>query len=189
MTYPLLQAATAARDWLDVLVALSIIAGGLSLVVIAAVVVRGALLARAAAVDVAPALRRLRDDTAPLLRDASATATHAAALTASIRHDVARVSSLVEDATTRGHAALDLAEQRARELDALVRMVQDEATRAMAMAGALTRGVQVGLAALRGDGADGEDATFDEDAETDEEERGGIAAAPERPAVRGRRGG
>lgn len=186
----MLQAAAPARDLLDLLVAVSTIAGGLSLVVIALVLVRGALLARAAAGTAVPALRRLRDDTTPLLRDLSATAANAAGLTAALRSDVARVSTLVEEATAKGHLALDRAERRAREVDTLVRMVQDEATRAMAMAGALTRGVQVGLAALRGDAsATGEEEDALDDDEDFDEEYEAPGLAPERPAVRGRRDG
>ena len=142
---------------------------------------------------------RFYGDIAPLVRHANSIADNVNYITTSVRVDVQQFNQTVTLANQRLTTAVQAAEQRLHELDALLRVVQREAEETFVSTAATLRGVRVGATTLRAsvedeladdtDGlqADGEldngEMTDGDDSETEDDEW------RERPRVRPRASG
>jgi len=141
---------------------------------------------------------RFYGDIGPLVRNANSIADNVNYITTSIRVDVQQFNQTVTLANERLTTAVQSAERRIRELDALLRVVQREAEDAFVSTASTLRGVRAGATTLRdevegraiADDYDDEDVhaldereeTHGDDGETEDDEW------RERPRVRPRTG-
>lgn len=96
-------------------------------------------------------LDKVYADVNPLTHHASRIAENVDYVTAAVRADTQRASALLGDAERRLRAALDRAEARARDLEALVAVAQREAEHSLVTAASTAAGVREGVASLRDD--------------------------------------
>jgi uncharacterized protein YoxC len=140
-------------------------------------------------------LDRMQGDVAPLARHAGNIADNLDYITTSIRNDVQQVNATIAAANRRLQAAMDMTEERLKEFNALLHVVQQEAEQAFVSTAAAVRGVRTGAAAFTGLARDGKDEelngghddghTDESDAVPDRRQRSREASA--RPRVRSRR--
>ena len=90
-------------------------------------------------------LDKIYGDINPLMRHASAIADNVDYITTSIRVDVQQVSQTVAAVNQRLQDALDGAEDRVKQLNALLAVVQEEAESAFVTTASTIRGVQTGI--------------------------------------------
>ena len=129
-------------------------------------------------------LNTLRADLAPLLERGRAIADDVKVVTASIRGDVRKVDATIAETNARLHDALAATEQRMRDFNALLDVVQDEAEHMFVSTASTVRGMRRGAAALRGRGgtefaSDELDAAEAADALDTQEEGHGHDGSPE----------
>ena len=93
-------------------------------------------------------LDRVYADVNPIAHHASRIAENVDYVSTAIRADVQRTSALVSDAERRLQHAVARAEARARELEALLDVAQDEAQESFVTAAATVRGVRASVASL-----------------------------------------
>lgn len=105
-------------------------------------------------------LDKIYGDINPLMRHASAIADNIDYITTSIRVDVQQVSQTVAAVNQRLQQAVDAAETRINELNALLDVVQEEAESAFVATASTIRGVKTGIQAF--DEEDWTDGDFDE---------------------------
>ncbi len=96
-------------------------------------------------------LDRVYADVNPIAHHAGRIAENVDYVTTAVRADTERASALVGDAERRLRAALERAEARARDLEALLDVAQGEAERSLVAAASTVAGVREGVAALRAD--------------------------------------
>ncbi len=109
-------------------------------------------------------LKSIQSDVAPIMRHASTVADNVNYISTSIRTDIQQVSRTIESANQRLEEALATSERRVRELNALLRVVQEEAEDTFVSAASAVRGVRAGAATFQneiGDELTGEDNQFD----------------------------
>jgi len=124
-------------------------------------------------------LDKVYGDINPLMRHASAIADNVDYITTSIRVDVQQVSQTVAAVNQRLQEAIESAEDRMNQLNALLDVVQEEAESAFVTTASTIRGVQTGI-----------NQAFDEEEWTDgdyDEARADSGEKP-RPRVRPRHG-
>jgi hypothetical protein len=129
-------------------------------------------------------LDKVYADVNPIAHHASRIAENVDYVTAAVRADTQRASALLGDAERRLRSALDRAEARARDLEALLDVAQAEAEHSLVSAASTVAGVREGVASLRDDLAAavrGSD-TSDEDEPADSSHQG--RRSPVRPAAR-----
>jgi uncharacterized protein YoxC len=124
-------------------------------------------------------LDKIYGDVNPLMRHASAIADNVDYITTSIRVDVQQVSQTVAAVNQRLQDALAGAEDRMKELNALLDVVQEEAESAFVTTASTIRGVQTGI-----------NQAFDEEElfDGDYDESGADGWEKPRPRVRPRNG-
>ncbi|HEV2018769.1 MAG TPA: hypothetical protein VGQ98_10730 [Gemmatimonadaceae bacterium] len=124
-------------------------------------------------------LDKIYGDVNPLMRHASAIADNVDYITTSIRVDVQQVSQTVAAVNQRLQGALDGAEDRMKQLNALLDVVQEEAESAFVTTASTIRGVQTGI-----------NQAFDEEDlfDGDYDESGADGWEKPRPRVRPRNG-
>jgi uncharacterized protein YoxC len=88
---------------------------------------------------------RIYGDINPIMRHASTIADNVNYITTSVRVDVQKVSQTVASANQRLMASVELAEDRIRELNALLAVVQEEAESAFVSTASTIRGVRTGI--------------------------------------------
>ena len=88
---------------------------------------------------------RIYGDINPIMRHASAIADNVNYITTSVRVDVQKVSQTVASANQRLMASVELAEDRIKELNALLAVVQEEAESAFVSTASTIRGVRTGI--------------------------------------------
>jgi hypothetical protein len=96
-------------------------------------------------------LDRVYADINPIAHHASRIAENVDYVSTAIRADVQRASALVTDAERRLQKAVARAETRARELEALIEIAQEEAEDTFVTAAATVRGVRASMASLGSD--------------------------------------
>jgi len=96
-------------------------------------------------------LDRVYADVNPITHHASRIAENVDYVTTAVRADTERASALLSDAERRLRAALERAEARARDLEALIDVAQGEAERSLVSAASTVAGVREGVTALRDD--------------------------------------
>ena len=124
-------------------------------------------------------LDKIYGDVNPLMRHASAIADNVDYISTSIRVDVQQVSQTVAAVNQRLQEALESAEDRMRQLNALLDVVQEEAESAFVTTAATIRGVQTGI-----NQAFDQEELFDGDYDEDRTDSG----EKPRPRVRPRNG-
>jgi uncharacterized protein YoxC len=124
-------------------------------------------------------LDKIYGDVNPLMRHASAIADNVDYISTSIRVDVQQVSQTVAAVNQRLQDALEGAEDRMKQLNALLDVVQEEAESAFVMTASTIRGVQTGI-----------NQAFDEEDlfDGDYDESGADGWEKPRPRVRPRNG-
>src|ERR1700686_2279431 len=124
-------------------------------------------------------LDKIYGDVNPLMRHASAIADNVDYITTSIRVDVQQVSQTVAAVNQRLQDALEGAEDRMKQLNALLDVVQEEAESAFVTTASTIRGVQTGI-----------NQAFDEEDlfDGDYDESGADGWEKPRPRVRPRNG-
>ena len=105
-------------------------------------------------------LDKIYGDVNPLMRHASAIADNVDYISTSIRVDVQQVSQTVAAVNQRLQEALESAEDRMKQLNALLDVVQEEAESAFVATASTIRGVKTGIQAF--DEEDWNDGDFDE---------------------------
>ena len=90
-------------------------------------------------------LDKIYGDVNPLMRHASAIADNVDYISTSIRVDVQQVSQTVAAVNQRLQEALESAEDRMKQLNALLDVVQEEAESALVTTASTIRGVQTGI--------------------------------------------
>ena len=88
---------------------------------------------------------RIYGDINPIMRHASTIADNVNYITTSIRVDVQKVSQTVASANQRLMSSVELAEERIKELNALLSVVQEEAESAFISTASTVRGVRTGI--------------------------------------------
>jgi uncharacterized protein YoxC len=124
-------------------------------------------------------LDKIYGDVNPLMRHASAIADNVDYISTSIRVDVQQVSQTVAAVNQRLQEALESAEDRMKQLNALLDVVQEEAESAFVTTASTIRGVQTGI-----NQAFDEEELFDGDYDEDRADSG----EKPRPRVRPRNG-
>jgi uncharacterized protein YoxC len=105
-------------------------------------------------------LDKVYGDINPLMRHASAIADNVDYITTSVRVDIQQVSQTVAAVNQRLQQAVNAAEMRINELNALLDVVQEEAESAFVVTASTLRGVKTGIQAF--DEEDWSDGDFDE---------------------------
>src|SRR4029079_8207515 len=90
-------------------------------------------------------LDRIYGDINPIMRHASTIADNVNYITTSVRVDVQKVSQTVSAANQRLMASVELAEDRIKELNALLSVVQEEAESAFVSTASTVRGLRTGI--------------------------------------------
>ncbi len=111
-------------------------------------------------------LKRIDADIKPIVKHASTIADNVDYVTTSIRVDIQQVSATIATANERLNAALAAAEQRVQDLNALLRVVQEEVEDTFVGTASTVRGVRAGVASFR-DGAVGDVSDVDSDDDHD----------------------
>jgi uncharacterized protein YoxC len=124
-------------------------------------------------------LDKIYGDVNPLMRHASAIEDHVDYISTSIRVDVQQVSQTVAAVNQRLQEALESAEDRMQQLNALLDVVQEEAESAFVTTASTIRGVQTGI-----NQAFDQEELFDGDYDEDRADSG----EKPRPRVRPRNG-
>lgn len=123
----------------------------LAILVLTVAVVPAAWNFRKSYQKVSDLLDRVYADVNPLTHHASRIAENVDYVTTAVRADTQRASALLGDAERRLRAALDRAEARARDLEALLDVAQAEAEHSIVSAASTVAGVREGVASLRDD--------------------------------------
>ena len=116
---------------------------------------------------------RVYADINPITHHASRIADNVDYMTTSIRSDVQKAIATVADVNARLLVAMEAAEERVREFNALLSVVQEEAESTFVSTASTVRGVREGAAAFRDQAAAelrGEAGPLDDDALYDEDE-------------------
>jgi uncharacterized protein YoxC len=150
-------------------------------------------------------LERIHNDVAPIISNAHNISDNLNFITTSIRTDVAKLHETIDTGNRRVRRAMDESEQRVKEFNALLRVVQEEAEGLFISTASTVRGVQQGtrvfqdrsgidLASDELDAAEAADVLDDLEEETDGNELRtespgdtGPAAPRIRPRAHGRR--
>jgi Bacterial protein of unknown function (DUF948). len=117
----------------------------IALLVLAVAVVPAALNLRKSYGKISDMMDRIYGDINPIMRHASTIADNVNYITTSVRVDVQKVSQTVASANQRLMASVELAEDRIKELNALLAVVQEEAESAFVSTASTIRGVRTGI--------------------------------------------
>jgi len=136
------------RGWFEKITAVASGLMTLALLVLAVALVPAAWNFRKSYAKVSNLLDRVYGDINPIMRHASAIADNIDFVTTSIRTDVQKVNATIASANEKVQEAVSLTERRLHELNALLRVVQDEAEEAFLSTASALRGVRTGAAAF-----------------------------------------
>lgn len=116
-----------------------------ALLVLAVALVPAAWNFRKSYAKISDMLDRIYGDINPLMRHASTIADNVNYITTSVRVDVQQVSQTIASANQRLMSSVELAEERIKELNALLSVVQEEAESAFVSTASALRGVRTGI--------------------------------------------
>jgi uncharacterized protein YoxC len=116
-----------------------------ALLILAVALVPAALNFRKSYGKISDMMDRIYGDINPIMRHASNIADNVNYITTSVRVDVQKVSQTVATANQRLMASVELAEDRIKELNALLAVVQEEAESAFVSTASTIRGVRTGI--------------------------------------------
>ena len=117
----------------------------IALLVLAVALVPAAWNFRKSYAKISDMLDRIYGDINPIMRHASSIADNVNYISTSVRVDVQKVSQTVAAANQRLMASVELAEDRIKELNALLTVVQEEAESAFVSTASTMRGVRTGI--------------------------------------------
>ena len=117
----------------------------IALLVLAVALVPAAWNFRKSYAKISDMLDRIYGDINPLMRHASTIADNVNYISTSVRVDVQQVSQTIASANQRLMSSVELAEERIRELNALLSVVQEEAESAFVSTASALRGVRTGI--------------------------------------------
>jgi uncharacterized protein YoxC len=117
----------------------------IALLVLAVALVPAAWNFRKSYAKVSDMLDRIYGDINPLMRHASTIADNVNYITTSVRVDVQQVSQTIASANQKLVASVEAAEDRIKELNALLAVVQEEAEGAFISTASTLRGVRTGI--------------------------------------------
>ncbi len=140
------------RSVLEQLAAIASIVSSLAIIGLATVGIVVAWRFRGTAAKVNALVARVQQDSAPLVQNANTISDNVSRITTSIRGDVEKVSETVNLANQRLHEAIEATEDRVKDFNALLEVVQKEAEDAFVSAAATVRGIRTGAATFRARG-------------------------------------
>ncbi len=117
----------------------------IALLILAIALVPAAWNFRKSYAKISDMLDRIYGDINPLMRHASTIADNVNYISTSVRVDVQQVSQTIASANQRLMSSVELAEERIRELNALLSVVQEEAESAFVSTASALRGVRTGI--------------------------------------------
>ncbi|MBA3403936.1 MAG: DUF948 domain-containing protein [Gemmatimonadaceae bacterium] len=117
----------------------------IALLILAVALVPAAWNFRKSYAKISDMLDRIYGDINPLMRHASTIADNVNYISTSVRVDVQQVSQTIASANQRLMSSVELAEERIRELNALLSVVQEEAESAFVSTASTLRGVRTGI--------------------------------------------
>lgn len=134
--------------WARVLSDIATIVIALAMIAVALALIPAAWYARRIYGVIDELLRRLRQDTKPIVRHAEGAMDNVHYVTTAVRGDVERVQRMIDEAQRRLESSTTLADQRIREFNALLKVMQEEAEELFIGTASTVRGVQAGTARL-----------------------------------------
>jgi uncharacterized protein YoxC len=117
----------------------------IALMVLAIALVPAAWNFRKSYAKISDLMDRIYGDVNPIMRHASTIADNVNYITTSVRVDVQKVSQTVAAANTRLMSSVELVEDRIKDLNALLAVVQEEAESAFVSTASTVRGVRTGI--------------------------------------------
>ena len=150
----------AQTGWFERVTSIASVVMTLTIIVLSAALIPAAWNFRKSYKKVSDMLDKVYGDINPLMRHASAIADNVDYISTSIRVDIQQVSQTVAAVNQRLQQAVQLAEDRINELNALLDVVQEEAESAFVATASTLRGVKTGIQAF--DEEDWSDGDFDE---------------------------
>ena len=117
----------------------------IALLVLAVALVPAAWNFRKSYAKISDMMDRIYGDINPIMRHVSTIADNVNYISTSVRVDVQKVSQTVASANQRLMASVELAEDRIKELNALLAVVQEEAESAFVSTASTLRGVRTGI--------------------------------------------
>lgn len=150
----------AETGWFERVTSVASVVLTLTFIVLSAALIPAAWNFRKSYKKVSDMLDKVYGDINPLMRHASAIADNVDYISTSIRVDIQQVSQTVAAVNQRLQQAVQLAEDRINELNALLDVVQEEAESAFVATASTLRGVKTGIQAF--DEEDWSDGDFDE---------------------------
>ena len=117
----------------------------IALMVLAIALVPAAWNFRKSYAKISDLMDRIYGDVNPIMRHASTIADNVNYITTSVRVDVQKVSQTVAAANTRLMSSVELVEDRIKDLNALLAVVQEEAESAFISTASTVRGVRTGI--------------------------------------------
>jgi uncharacterized protein YoxC len=119
----------------------------ISILVLTVAIVPAAWNFRKSYAKISDMLDRIYGDINPLMRHASSIADNVNYISTSVRVDIQKVSQTVAAANQRLMSSVELVEERIKELNALLAVVQEEAESGFVSTASTLRGVRTGLSA------------------------------------------
>lgn len=141
--------ATGLEYWVELLSGIATIVIALALIALGLLVLGLAWQLRRLSRRVAPVLERFRGDVDPIVKHATSVADNVDYVSTAVRGDVERLQRTVDSATQRVNRMAAAAEKRVHELDALLRVIQEEAEDLFIGTASTVRGVREGTEELR----------------------------------------
>ena len=117
----------------------------IALLILAVALVPAAWNFRKSYAKVSDMLDRIYGDINPIMRHASTIADNVNYISTSVRVDIQQVSQTIAAANQKLAASLELAEERIKEMNALMAVVQEEAEGAFVTTASTLRGVRTGI--------------------------------------------
>jgi uncharacterized protein YoxC len=140
--------------WVDLLSSIATIVIAIALILVAVAVMPVAWYARKVYGVVDKLLARLQQDTKPLVQHAQGAMDNVHYVTTAVRGDVERVQRFIDSAQVRLERSTKVTEQRIREFNALLKVMQEEAEDIFLGTASTVRGVRAGTARfVESDGA------------------------------------
>jgi uncharacterized protein YoxC len=142
---------TAERSWFETVTSIASGLVSLALLVLTVFMVPAAWNFRKTHKKMNELMERIYGDINPIMRHASSIADNVDYIATSVRSDVQEVRRTVHLANERLLDAVTATEQRVREFNALLEVVQQEAENTFVSAASTARGVRAGVSSLRSD--------------------------------------
>ena len=133
------------RGWFEKTTAVASGLMTIALLVLAVALVPAAWNFRKSYAKVSDLLDKVYGDINPLMRHASAIADNVNYITTAVRVDVQKLSQTVASANQRLMSSVDIAEERIKDLNALLAVVQEEAEAGFISTASTIRGVRTGI--------------------------------------------